>query len=1106
MLKVLPCSFRNLVLVCAILLMSTAARASHIVGVDLFYTWITGDQYEITLIAYGDCGPASSAAFSTLNYASPKICIYDGNTYVNSVNLTVQAPSAGVEITPVCAADINNTQCTNTSFSIPGIKKFVYKGTYTTPHHSTQWRFLYLGYMGSASGAGRAAAITNIGSGTVIQLVDTLNNSVHHNSSPALTVVPTPFFCLNSPDNYNPGAVDPDLDSLSFFLVPGMGTGSSGSTCTPTGAVTYNPPYTATAPLGTLAGSFSFDQATGQISFNPNIIQRALVVYNVEEYRNDTLIGTSQREMTFLVLTCTNTAPTGGLTSATNGNIDDPTHFHICQNNGVFSFTVNASEPDLANNITMSSTGMPAGLTFTVANNGTNHPVATVTGNSNIITPGFYTFYITYTDDNCPLAGTQTLAFTVEILPIPTLSYTIISPANCAGNAVISVTPGGLGNPWTVNTYNQAGTLLDTHANILTNYLDTLAPGNDTFKIYSSLSTFCNAVIPFTVAPPTFVVPTATADSPSACGMSDGAITLSGLDNNELDTIKYSFNGVPQPPVVVFTTTTGTAQLTNLCAGTYSNITVSWGVCTSPAAGPVTLYTRPFTMSYVDTIQSPTGCGYSDGIIKVHGLHPGQTDTLRYDLNGVPQTPIVTYVGVDSTITVSGLIAGTYSNFIANTVGSCPNSPGCTSNVLGPVTLIPKLLHAAFTDSVFLGCHQDTVKFFNNSTPSGLYYNWSFGDGATDTAMMPTHMYYPVGPTTYTVTLHVSNGYCIDSTPLAVPFTDIVHASFTQAPTIAVCQGSDITFTNTSTGINNSYVWSFGNGVTSTSTAGSITQTYNNTGVYTVSLVATDYIPCHDTTSSIVYVDSSTVISMTASDTVICRGGQVTFDGTFTTIGLTNVAWNFGDGNTVYNVNPVQHSFDATGNLTVTLTVAYRACDTAKITRNMRIYPYPSLYLGQDTSLCLGSAPLALYDDYNAGNPLASWLWNTGDTGPGITVTGPGTYSAVVSIYGCQATDTVVVQDDCYIDYINVFTPNGDGVNDYFFPRNLLTRGLTSFKMDIYNRWGQKIYATTSTEGLGWDGKFNNTPQPEGTYVYIIDATFKDGEKMHKQGNVTLMK
>ena len=112
----------------------------------------------------------------------------------------------------------------------------------------------------------------------------------------------------------------------------------------------------------------------------------------------------------------------------------------------------------------------------------------------------------------------------------------------------------------------------------------------------------------------------------------------------------------------------------------------------------------------------------------------------------------------------------------------------------------------------------------------------------------------------------------------------------------------------------------------------------------------------------------------------------------------------------------------------------------------------------------------------------------------------------IVDINGCSSIDTIWVQNDCYINIPNVFTPNGDGLNDYFFPREYLTKGLTSFSMDIYNRWGQLIFQTNSIDGKGWDGKLNDVPQPVGVYVYVINATFKDGQKEHHQGNVSLLR
>jgi len=70
----------------------------------------------------------------------------------------------------------------------------------------------------------------------------------------------------------------------------------------------------------------------------------------------------------------------------------------------------------------------------------------------------------------------------------------------------------------------------------------------------------------------------------------------------------------------------------------------------------------------------------------------------------------------------------------------------------------------------------------------------------------------------------------------------------------------------------------------------------------------------------------------------------------------------------------------------------------------------------------------------------------------------------------------------------------------------MLTKGLATFSMNIYDRWGELVFQTTAIDGRGWDGKFNGVDQPNGVFVYVIDATFIDGQKEHHQGNVTLLR
>ena len=1131
--KLLPACFRGLICSVALLFMHFSTFASHIVGGDLNYTWISGNTYRITVILYGDCGPSSTGAFQTLQISSPQVCVYNGNTFVKTLYLPIQAPSCGVEITPVCPADSLNTQCHISSSPNPGIKKFVYSEEYTLPTTSRYWRFIYTsrndsgatgtlscGFSGAAtpSGAGRAAAITNISPFSLIQLEDTLNNSgsgiYTHNTSPLLTVVPTPYFCINSTDCYNPGAVDPDGDSLIFALTPaGNGTSACG---TVGGSVSYvgtawpGQPVTAATPLSCTAGSFAFDPTTGQICFYPNVLQRSVVVYNIEEFRNDTFMGTSQREMTFLVLTCVNTGPIATYAGLSGLDSDNTTHFHICGNSGAWCVTYDASEPDTSNLITLTVTGLSSGMTYSVTANGTNHPVVTVCGNTSTMPPGLYTFFLHMQDNNCPLTGVSTQAISINIYPVPTIHDSIAFAATCFNKAVVYITPGGTGKPWTIDV---SGGGLDTFQTFVDSvmFVDSLAPGTDTMSIFTDVSHQCNAWLVVTIDPPPPIVPIAAFTNPTYCGATDGTITLSNLAPGVVDTVRYNYNGVPAALFYGSVSAGGTLAFPDppisLPAGTYDNIVVTYGFCHSDPIGPLVLVNPPFPIRTLSSI-NPNRCGYCNGAITIYGLNPNQLDTIYYTHNGTA-TSVSYYVGPDSLVLFTGLCDGdTYTSFFARTDSLC------LTNTLVGVTLKGPTLQDSFKIDIDYGCHGDTVIFTNTNYSDSdhlLTYHWYFGDGYTDTAQNPNHIYFNgQTDTAFSVKLYATNGECVDSVFRNLKLLNYIHASYTFTPAPYVCQLTPVDFTNTSVNLSppdsaaTIYAWNFGNGNTSIGPAP--VNTYNTTGIYTVTLIETNFVPCSDTFTQTVVVDTISNINMLATDTTVCRGKDITFTALYAGEGSTGNVWSISDGFSMVNVNPILHGFDQAGQFIVTVTAQYRACPETTATKIINVFSYPDVYLGADTTICPGSNSIILADNQNDAVSGASWLWNTGETTSSIVVVKPGYYYTVVTMNGCSSSDTVWVQKDCYMDIPNVFTPNGDGVNDYFYPRQFLTRGLTSFNMNIYNRWGQLVYTTTSLDGRGWDGTFNGQPQPEAAYVYIIDATFKDGQNEHHQGNVTLLR
>ncbi len=437
---------------------------------------------------------------------------------------------------------------------------------------------------------------------------------------------------------------------------------------------------------------------------------------------------------------------------------------------------------------------------------------------------------------------------------------------------------------------------------------------------------------------------------------------------------------------------------------------------------------------------------------------------------------------------------------------------GCESDRQQITFYILEAPQADFDTTILFGCVGDTV-IFNNTSISGDRCVWDYGDGVRDTVYSrtdsnwsPTHVYYSQARFLIRLVVFNSGTGCVDSIDYILNNQHPLQALFTQnADTL--CQGDEVRFTDTSIYpviSNISYFWDFGDG--DTSYTKDPVHIYERPGVYTVMHVITDNIPCSDTIYRDFYIDSLGVMAFALDDTDICEGDLISFTGDFTEIGLRNYYWDFGDGTRIANVNPITHVYDGSGTVNITLHGNYRICPINDSVRELIIHSYPNIDLGPDTTICPNSAGVILGDHINQFDPRAKWLWSTGDSTFAITARHQGIYTAKVTVEGCSSSDSVQVFKDCYIDIPNVFTPNGDGSNDYFLPRQLLSRSVRGFAMQVFNRWGEVVFKTDKIDGRGWDGKFGGKDQPVGAYVYLIEVEFANGTKEQYQGNVTLLR
>lgn len=500
------------------LILPYSSNATHIYGADLFYTHISGNTYRVTLNVYGDC---SGGAFPALSSATAQVIVFNGTNTYTTLTLTGQSPTNGVEVTPVCPSQINNTKCSSLTNPWPGVKKFVYAANVTLNTTSANWRFRFTGNMGTTTSAGRSTNITNISSGTsgtIMELEATLNNTNGPNSSPTYTTIPTPFFCINKAGSYNPGTVDANNDSLTYALVAGL-VGS--------GTVTYLTGYSATAPLAVATGSFSFNTQTGQLNFTPNLVQQSLVVNKVSEYKNGVLVGSSMREMTFVVLNnCNNNPPGGKITNNNTGKVDTGgTVINVCQSAGPVTFNINATDLD-TDVINVVVSGLPVGATFNISSNNTISPTGVFSWNVSSIPVGAYNFFITYTDEGCPLASKQTIAYTINVLPKPTVAIAITAPATCTKKAIFTMTPSVAPSPWRLQVL-QGTTQVHNFTNVTGVQTDSLSPGTYTIRVTNADTCFKDTTL--VIAPPPPVGITLTLTPPKCHNDTNGVVVVNGV-------------------------------------------------------------------------------------------------------------------------------------------------------------------------------------------------------------------------------------------------------------------------------------------------------------------------------------------------------------------------------------------------------------------------------------------------------------------------------------------------------------------------------------------------------------------------------------------------
>lgn len=434
------------------------------------------------------------------------------------------------------------------------------------------------------------------------------------------------------------------------------------------------------------------------------------------------------------------------------------------------------------------------------------------------------------------------------------------------------------------------------------------------------------------------------------------------------------------------------------------------------------------------------------------------------------------------------------------------------------------------TDDNTSGCSPYSIKFKNTSAGSPLIYKWFFGDGdslitSRDTAV--AHQYITNSLDTFTVKLFAFDDCGVDS--LQLP---IVVAPNTISPQVST-YGNDlygcvppvytVNFVNNTTGAFTS-LWNFGDGQ-GANQAGNIVNvphSYTAPGTY---LVTVDFgngcSLARDTQTVVIYAAAEAAFKVIDSTSnIFCLGDSIHLNISKQTGDYNYLYW--GDANGSFYSPPVtNHYYKNIGTYTITL-IADRVNSIGKVCSDtayeiVRIAAKPDVFIkSKDTVDCIsGGSQLyasggVAYKWYPPNNLSATTIYNPFASPLQNTLY----YVNITGSSGCVVKDSVLVITDfsrgSSKDFVpTAFTPNGDGINDCVHVLKAGINGQNIDKLDfrIYNRNGQLVFQTDNMYDC-WDGKFNNSEQPAGTYVYqlFLKSACTNGNDIYNKGAIVLIR
>ncbi len=445
-----------------------------------------------------------------------------------------------------------------------------------------------------------------------------------------------------------------------------------------------------------------------------------------------------------------------------------------------------------------------------------------------------------------------------------------------------------------------------------------------------------------------------------------------------------------------------------------------------------------------------------------------------------------------STPSITGIGAGNYTVTVLD-------ANGCKL-VLPVVITQPNALALSIITSTSNACAGTPINGNGNvlGGVSPYSYTWSPGPNTSSAVFSET----VAGNYNYVLNVTDANG-CVISSNVNLTFNQIPVASATSG---TICYGDKGVLVASGA---ETYKWSpvnySGSTFTTTGTSNMIlTVVGTNTSTGCSSFPAT----------ATLIVNPLPVPEITASMNKGCVPLCMTFTSSNSGGNITNCSWDFGDGAFASNVINTDRCFTVAGDYTVRATVTDDNGCASSVTYSVNAYPIPTADFNFSPLKPIENDDV-IFTDATHEATIAKWDWyfmnlpkpHSNLQNPVYMYSEAGTYAVallVTSKHGCVDTivKTIVVGEDYGIYVPNIFSPNGDGLNDVFQPKGF---GISKYELRIFNRWGEELMMTNDF-GHGWDGMYKGKLSKEDTYVWKINVTNVFGKSHELTGNVTLIK